>query len=329
MTTLKELAKLLNVSVSTVSKALSNAPDIGEDTKKRVKELAEALNYQPNKMAVGLKGSKTNTIGVIIPDILNPYFAEVLYGIEQRALRSGYDILISISNESTEKELKGIEVLKQGRVDGFIMSVSMETMRQNNFSHLHELNKTKKLVLFDRIIDSVECDKVSINDEAAIKEATTYFIDKGCKNIAFVSNIGSLPLGEKRKQGYKKALEEAGLKANDSLILDVSSPGEAHDKMKAFLDKQLPDAVISADNSSGIMFQSIAKTKLNNTNKLFPIISFGSQKTSLLAYPPLSYINQNAQKMGEKAAELLIDYILNPNTHKPTNYIQSTDLVKV
>jgi LacI family transcriptional regulator len=329
MTTLKELAKLLNVSVSTVSKALSNAPDIGEDTKKRVKELAEALNYQPNKMAVGLKGSKTNTIGVIIPDILNPYFAEVLYGIEQRALRSGYDILISISNESTEKEIKGIEVLKQGRVDGFIMSVSMETIRQSDFSHLHELNKTKKLVLFDRIIDSVVCDKVSINDEQAVKQATTHFIKKGYKKIAFVSNIGALPLGEKRKQGYKKALEEAGIKTDDSLILDVSLPGEAHQNMKDFLDKHIPDAVISADNSSGIMMQSIARSKLNNTHKLFPIISFGSQKTSLLAYPPLSYINQNAQRMGEKAAELLIDYIQNPNTHQPTNYIQSTDLVEL
>lgn len=329
MTTLKELAKLLNVSVSTVSKALSNAPDIGEDTKKRVKELAEALHYQPNKMAVGLKGSKTNTIGVIIPDILNPYFAEVLYGIEQRALKSGYDILISISNESTDKEIKGIEVLKQGRVDGFIMSVSMQTMRQNDFSHLHALNKNKKLVLFDRIIDNIECDKVTIDDEEAIKRATAYFIEKGYKKIAFVSNIGALPLGEKRKEGYKKTLKEAGLSIDESLILEVPSPAEAHQKMKGFLEKQLPEAVISADNSSGIMMQSIAKSLLSSADKLFPIISFGSQKTSLLAYPPLSYINQNAERMGEKAAELLISYIEQPSTHIATNFIQPVELVLV
>lgn len=329
MTTLKELAKLLNVSVSTVSKALSNAPDIGEDTKKRVKELAEALNYQPNKMAVGLKGSKTNTIGVIIPDILNPYFAEVLYGIEQRALKSGYDILISISNELTEKEIKGIEVLKQGRVDGFIMSVCMQTMRQNDFSHLHALNKNKKLVLFDRIIDSIECDKVTIDDVEAVKNATTHFLNQGYKKIAFVSNIGALPLGEKRKDGYKEALKEAGLSVDESLILDVSPKNEAHQQMKAFLEKQLPEAVISADNSSGIMIQSIAKSYITSTDKMFPIIGFGSQKTSLLAYPPLSYINQNAQQMGEKAAELLISHIEQPTTHVATNFIQPVELVLV
>lgn len=327
MTTLKELAKLLNVSVSTVSKALSNAPDIGEDTKKRVKELADALNYQPNKMAVGLKGSKTNTIGVVIPDILNPYFAEVLYGIEQRALKSGYDILVNISNENTDKEIKGIETLKIGRVDGFIVAPSIQTIQQSDYSHIHDLNKNKKLVLFDRVIDNVDCDKVSIDDEKAVNEATQYFIDQGFKKIAFVSNISALTLGKKREHGYQTALKNAGINLDSSLVLEIESIDTAHNQMKEFLSKEIPEAVICADNSSGIMIQSVARSILDKNQSLFPIISFGNKKTANLAYPRLNYINQNAQKMGEKAAELLISHIENPSDYQATNFIQDTELV--
>jgi LacI family transcriptional regulator len=307
MVTLKELAKQLNVSVSTVSKALHDAKDIGEDTKKRIKEAAELYNYRPNKTALALKVNKTNTIGVVVPDILNPFFAKVLHGIEEYATQKGYDTIICVSHEQHIKEAKSVDLMLQGRVDGFIISLSTETLSKQDFLHLDQINLNKKgLVLFDRTTSEIDCDKVVINDQKSVYDATRILISKKKTKIAFVSNIEDLSIGLLRKSGYQQALVEHGLEPDPELVLDLTGSQHPHDLIKAFLSLHEFDAVISADNTSSLMFQSIVKSEKPELMKEIMLIGFSDEKSALLSYPRINYIDQKASKIGEKAADMLI-----------------------
>ena len=211
MITLKELSKQLNVSVSTVSKALNGSPEISEATAKRIKELAKHLNYQPNKIALSLKSNQTKTIGVIIPDILNRFFAKVLYSIQQEATNLGYNIITCISNESFEKERDSLKILANGSVDGFIMALSEETQQKEQYDHINEvLGNDIPVVLFDRVSDKLDCDKVVGNDLESIEDAVSALFDKGRKHIAFLTRINALSVGKLRAQGFMNAMNASG-----------------------------------------------------------------------------------------------------------------------
>ena len=221
MVTLKQLAKELNVSISTVSKALNNSAEIGEDTIKRVKELAELYNYKPNKVALSLKQNKTKTIGVIIPDILEHFLAKVLFGIEREANLHGYNIITCISNDSLEKEKESLQLLANGSVDGFILSVAKETQIKNEVNHFKKtIIQGLPIVMFDRVAHDVLCDKVIVDDFEATYNATKSLIEENRKKIAFISNIDGLSVGKLRERGYMKAiLEHADY---ESLIFKVN-----------------------------------------------------------------------------------------------------------
>lgn len=331
MTTLKQLAKLLNVSVSTVSKALSDAEDIGEDTKKRVKELAETLNYKPNKLALGLKSNITNTLGVVIPDILNPFFAEVLYGIQKQANEKGYDTLVCITNESTKNEINAIQLLKQGRIDGFIISPASESVQNNTFAHLEAAKREQiKFVMFDRVNNPIKTDKVRIDDQLSTFEATEWLINKGHRKIAFLSNIEQMSIGQDRKRGYHKALEAHQIPINPALELDLTDIKKAHSTIESFIEEQEFDAAISADNSSIIMLQSILKSTKPALVDTVTCIGFANEKSSKLAYPPLSYINQNATEIGIKAVDLIIERIKDKSDNPTYKDVKvSTHIVEI
>ena len=170
--TLKQIAKELNVSVSTVSKALNNSPEISEPTKNRVQEYAKLKNYKPNIIGLNLKNRSTKTIGVILPNILNSFFAKVFTGIEKIAEEKGYNLITCISNESIEKEVKALELLSNGTIDGFILSISQEAQKLQQFGHFKSiLNEGTPIVLFDRTSDELKCDKVIVDDtDSAINE---------------------------------------------------------------------------------------------------------------------------------------------------------------
>ena len=318
MITLKELAKQLNVSVSTVSKALHDAKDIGEDTKKRIKEAAELYNYRPNKTALALKVNKTNTIGVIIPDILNSFFAKVLHGIEEYATAHNYDTMVCVSHEQLKKEAKSVDLLMQGRVDGLILSLSTESLAKDNFFHLDQILLNKKgLVLFDRTTPDVDCDKVVIDDMKSMYDATQALLSQGKSKIAFISNIEDLNVGQLRKKGYENALKDNGLDVNPELKLNLTAAKDPHRLIKTFLNHHQIDGVISADNTTSIMFHSVLKTERPNSYSDIQLIGFSDHKNSLLSYPRINYIEQNAMKIGVKAAELLINR-LEKKTTNPT-----------
>ena len=173
--TLKQIAKELDVSVSTVSKALNDSPEISEKTKTRIKEYAKLKNYKPNVIGLNLKNRKTKTIGVIIPNILNSFFAKVFSGIEKVADEKGYNVITCISNESLEKEINTLEMLSNGTIDGFILSVSEEAQKLQEYNHFKEIiSEGTPIVMFDRIADEVECDKVVVDDFDSALNATQH-----------------------------------------------------------------------------------------------------------------------------------------------------------
>ena len=207
--TLKLLADELGLSISTVSKALKDSYEINEKTIARVKALAKKYNYRPNRMALSLKSSKTKTIGVIIPNILNYFFSKVLLGLEEEANKHGYHIIICLSNNQYQKESESLQLLSDGSVDGFILSIAKETQLKKHNSHFKDIIKQGyPIVMFDRVSDKIECDKVIINDFDAAYDATSYLLNQGRKKIALLSTINDLNIGKLRRDGYRKALKD-------------------------------------------------------------------------------------------------------------------------
>ena len=326
MVTLKQLAEQLNVSVSTVSKALHDSEEISPDTIKRVKDLAELLNYKPNKLALSLKNSKTNTIGVIIPNILNHFFAKALFAIEQEASKQGYHIITCLSNEMQSKEIDSLQLLSNGSVDGFIMSMSEETQVLNNTEHITNiLQQNIPVVLFDRISEDIECDKVIIDDFGAAYEATKHLLSEGRQHIVLISNIDELSVGKLRTNGYIQALSEAPKHKGEPRIIAFKinqSADEIIDKM--FEENPIVDGIIAIDNTSGVVaLQKALKRNYNVPNDL-SIIGFSDENVLQFTDPKLSTISQHTVDIGKASVELLINRLKDKaTTKKETKVIKS------
>ena len=217
--TLKQIAKELDVSISTVSKSLRDSPEISEDTRLKVQAFAKLYNYKPNNIALSLKNKKTKTIGIIIPEIVHHFFATVISGIEQVANESGYNVIVCLSDESFDKEVINMEMLANGSTDGFIMSLSKETQQKRDFHHLQEvINQGMPVVLFDRISNDILCDKVIIDDQLAAYEATHFLISKGLKKIALLTTVDYVSVGKLRTDGYLNVLHDHGIEVDENLI---------------------------------------------------------------------------------------------------------------
>ena len=311
MVTLKQLAKELNVSISTVSKALNNSEEIGKETIKRVKELAELYNYKPNKVALSLKQNRTNTIGVIIPDILNHFLSKVLFGIEREAALHGYNIITCISNESLEKEKHSLQLLANGSVDGFILCVAEETQIKNEVEHFKKtISQGLPIVMFDRVAHDVLCDKVIVDDFDATYRATKSLIEEKRKQIAFITNVDGLSVGKLRERGYNKAILES--RDHESLVLKVDKLKDSQQKIKALFKKHKTiDGVISADSSSGIIAINTAVSFGLKIPKDISVIGFSSQSVAVHSIPKLTTIRQHAKVIGANAAQLLINRLQN------------------
>ena len=328
MVTLKQLAEQLSVSVSTVSKALHDSEEISPETVKRVKALAKHLNYQPNKMAISLKSSKTKSIGVIIPNILNHFFAKVLFAIEKEASSRGYDIIICISNESFTKELQSLEVLGNGSVDGFIISIAEETQTKNKIDHFNSiLQQQLPIVMFDRVANDVDCDKVIIDDFGAMQKATTHLINEGRKKIALFSNIDELSVGKLRSDGYLKALSDSKEYKNEPIMLTHGKEEDFDEYIEAFLIKNPDvDGIISADNTSGVIALNKALKLGYKVPQQLSIIGFSDENVLKFTDPKLSTISQHALDIGKASVKILIDRIDKVTTVSKTKVIK-TDLV--
>ncbi|APY00694.1 LacI family transcriptional regulator [Lacinutrix venerupis] len=309
MITLKELAEKLNVSISTVSKALNGSSEIGEATIARVKETAKMYNYKPNRVALSLKNSKTKTIGVIIPNILNHFFAKVLYGIEKESAKQGYNIITCLSNELYEKEANSLELLANGSVDGFIMSIAEETEVNKKTDHFKDiLNQKIPILMFDRVSQAITCDKVVNNDFQAAYDATMHLIKEGRKNIILINKIEELSVGKLRSKGCFKAIEDA--KQYNSNLTEVKIPSTENVEVaiENYFDKKQPiDGVICIDNISGGAVLNIAKERGYSIPQDMSIIGFSDDNVLPFTSPKLSTIAQHSDAIGEASVQILVN----------------------
>lgn len=307
--TLKQIAKELNVSVSTVSKALNDSPEISDQTKIKIKEYAKLKNYKPNVIGLNLKNRKTKTIGVIIPNILNSFFAKVFSGIEKVADEKGYNVITCISNESIVKEINTLEMLSNGTIDGFILSVSEEAQKLQDYSHFTEIiNDGTPIVMFDRIADEVECDKVVVDDYNSALHVTQRLIDLGCKNIALLSSVDNLSVGKLRADGYLQALKNNNIAINDKIILRADSEADLKERIDAVFDNNTIDAVFALDENDSVAALKMGLKKGYKIPEELSIIGFADGiLASRRLTPSLTTVSQHGVEIGEVAAKLLID----------------------
>ena len=320
-TTLKQIAKELEVSVSTVSKALSNSPEISDVTKTKIKEFAALKNYKPNSIAKNLKNQRTNTLGVIIPNILNPFFAKVFSGIEKRALERGYNVITGISNESQQKEEKMMEMLNNGTIDGFIISLAEETQSKKIYTHIKEiLNSGTPIVMFDRVADEIKCDKVIVDDFDSAFDATSHLINIGCRKIALLSSIDNLSVGKLRLEGFKKAIESKGQIVNEELIILENDIEIYETKLKDLLSSNKIDAIFALNEvASTIAFKLVLKKGYKIPDEI-SIIGFADGVWSKRLTPSLSTVSQHAPDIGKNAANLLIDRLEDKSEKEISEY---------
>ena len=331
MITLKNLAKELKVSISTVSKALRDSPEISNDTIEKVKDLAKKYNYRPNKIALSLKSNRTLTIGVIIPDILNRFYSKVLNGIHDSADQFGYDVITINTKESILKEIDSLQILSSGTVDGVIIAMSEETLNKNDYSHIKEFTmKETPIVMFDRVTDKINCDKVIIDDFDAIYNEVKSLKDLGRKKIGFITTINDLNVGKYRANGYRKASFDLFGKFNKNLILRISKNHDKHLEIEKFIKKNKPDALISADIICGVISINIARNLNIDIPKELSVVGFGDKTISEYSTPKLTTIYQHGTEIGNRSVELLVDRMnskwfgLNKNLNSYTTEIIPT-----
>lgn len=306
--TLKQIAKELNVSISTVSKALSNSPEISEPTKIKIQEFAKLKNYKPNNMAINLKNKRTKNIGVIIPNILNPFFAKVFTGVEKAANEKGYNVITCISNESYEKELYTLELLSNGTIDGFILSIAEETQKKQDFSHFTEIiNQGTPIVMFDRITEEVICDKVIVDDFDSAVNATQHLISTGCKHIAMLSTIDNLSVGKLRFKGYLKAFEDNNMKVDRELVIRTDDENQFDFLLDALFNSKEIDGVFALDEHAAVTAMKFAIKRGYKIPEQLSIIGFADGVWSRRLTPSLSTVSQHGIEIGEAAAQLLIE----------------------
>jgi DNA-binding LacI/PurR family transcriptional regulator len=308
LVTIKDLARELKISASTVSRALKNHPDISEATKKAVHELAEKLNYQPNAVALSLKQSRSNTIGVIIPEIVHYFFSSVISGIEDVAYDSGYNVIICQSNERYEREVANAKTLLASRVDGILVSISKET---EDFNHLYNLqNNQVPMVFYDRIVPGLQADQVIIDDFDAAYRVTRHLVDSGRKRIAHFAGPQKLLIGRQRKDGYIKALKEAGLEIDDNLIIEADSFEKARlAVMRLLNEKRKFDAIFAVNDLTAIgAMQTIQKRGLKIPDEI-AIAGFSDGRFSGITDPTLTSVDQHGYEMGSIATQMLLKRI--------------------
>ncbi|MFK7748547.1 MAG: LacI family DNA-binding transcriptional regulator [Kordia sp.] len=298
---LKSLAKELNISVSTVSKSLNNSEEISAQTKERVKNLAKLRGYAPNPIAVRLQKQETMQIGVILPNIENPFFASVLKGIDELVSSSKYNIITFFSNESLDKEKECLDFFTRGNVDGILICIAEETNKKKTFDHIIDIKqKGIPLVLFDRIpMQPLGFDTVHVNDYENITSAYDYLEEKKCKNIAFVSSIPTLIVGRLREDGYLSKAKTPTVIAFEDL-----------DELKLTLEESLKegniDGLIAADIEATLICSSAIQKQGLTFSEEISLIGYVNAAQNDLFFPKISFIDQHPKEIGKQTAKMLL-----------------------
>jgi len=326
--TLKIIAKEFGVSISTVSKALKGSHEISEEMREKIQAYANFYNYKPNNLALQLRNQKTSVIGVIIPEIVHHFFSTVIDGIEQYANEKGYNVMVCVSNESYEKEVLNFSLLANGSVDGLIVSVARETQKIKKYNHFEALTKDEfPLVLFDRIIDEIQCDKVIIDDIGGGYKAANHLLEIGAERIALLSTQDYISVGALRKEGYIYALKSKGIEVQEDLIYKLDDSQNLYHQIEKVINvPNPPDAILAVNEIYAANALIIAKKRGLSVPEDIAIIGFTSGLISAFTSPPLTCIVQHGFLMGQQAAELLINRIENTGPKDFQKEVISPDL---
>ncbi|BAX80797.1 LacI family DNA-binding transcriptional regulator [Labilibaculum antarcticum] len=305
--TIKDIAEKLSISVSTVSRALKNNPEISLTTREAVQKLAKELKYQPNPLAVALKTQKSNTIGVVVPQIVSSFFATVVKGIEQVADEHNYQVFVSSSNEKIEKEEKNVNGFLNMRMDGIILSLTRAT---TTFDHILKIqDRGVPMVLFDRTSKEIEVSKVVADDAAAAHTAVTHLINGGAKRVAFMTGPEFMLFGTNRLRGYKKALKDNNIPLDETLISRCDFTYE--DAKNLALDllgrSNRPDAIFAINDDMAIGAIAAAKELGLNVPNDLAVVGFSNSRRSRYMEPSVSTMDQNPIAVGREAATLLFE----------------------
>jgi LacI family transcriptional regulator len=308
-TTIYDIAAYLKISPATVSRGLKDHPAISSKTKKRILETAKELGYQANTFASNLRSKKTNTIGVIVPRLNSSFLSDVLAGIEKVVNASGYNLIISQSQESQKKEALNAATMFQNRVDGLLVSLSADTLDITHFEPF--LKKAIPLLLFDRVINHEKISTVLINNSVAAQELTQHLIGQGARRIAYISGKLECKLYLDRFNGFKKALAEKSIEFDDNLLfecsLSISDGVDVASKLLAL--PQLPDAVfVGNDNCAAACILELKKHKVRVPDDLL-MAGFNNDFISQVIEPQLTTIDYNGYALGELTAQTLINHL--------------------
>jgi DNA-binding LacI/PurR family transcriptional regulator len=321
--TIKDISKALGLSTSTVSRALRDSHEISAETKRLVTEYAEKINYKPNPIALSLKERRSRSIGVMVCEIANSYFSQVINGIESVAGDNGYNVIIAQSHESFEKEIQNLQYLTSRSIDGLIISVSTQTKEFDYLKSLYE--KGLPIVFFDRIVSEIDTHKVIADNYKGAYDATRHLIDCGYKRIAILNNSEILSIGKERLAGYKAALSEAGREVDAKLIKCCEYGGLKPEEVETaledlFTSRQKPDAVLAAADKLTTGCLRFFKKKNIKVPEEVGLIGFSNSDLTELLSPPLSVIKQPAFEMGETAIQLLLKMI---ESKRPVNEFET------
>ena len=328
ITTLKKIAQLLDISTSTVSRALNNHPDISEETTNKVKNIAKKLNYMPNIFAKGFRLHRTNIIGVIVPNILSYFTSSILKEILLQAEIKGYRVIISESNNDIAKEKEMLHTMLQFGVDGILMSLTKHTIDVEPI--LYALNQ-KPLILFDKVSSKVPCSQVIIDGEAAAFNAVEHLINIGKKRIAILKEFEQSYNSEKRFQGYLRALKTYKIPIDEKLILstdDISLKKGRRLTSQLITLKEKPDAIFSITDAAAIgAIQTLKKFNFKIPEEI-AVIGFSNSLSSTIVEPQLTTIDQPGKRIGKIAVDCLIEEIEKPKEHLISKTIEiKTNLI--
>lgn len=324
--TIKHIAAALNISISTVSRALHDAYDVSPETRQKVLALAEQLDYHPNPFAVSLVKHETKIIGVLLPEIATPYFSTVVKGIQDVAYNAGYNVMFFISDESLEREKLILKKLSLNSLDGLLVSVSIETQTSDHFQKLME--KGLPVVFFDRVLKDISTSKVVQDDYKGAFNATLHLIQQGYKRIAHLAGPKHLDNAQKRAQGYIDALKENNMEVKKNLLLysGFSQEDGLRDMSKLLGLKPLPDAVFAVNDRKAIGAMIALRRYGYKVPEHIGIVSFGNTPISEVVTPTLSTVEQAAYEIGAKSCQLLFGHIKTPDI-EPQTVVMPSKLV--
>jgi DNA-binding LacI/PurR family transcriptional regulator len=331
--TIKDIARELQVSSSTVSRALKDYPGISDETKRKVKEMAEKLNYRPNAIALSLRKSRSFTIGVIIPEVVHFFFSTVISGIEEVAFSRGYNVILTQTNEKLAREKSSIDTMLSNQIDGFLVSYSKETTDFQHFSKL--LNQGYPIVFFDRVPEIPGAIHVIVNDYAGAYAATKHLIQQGFSRIVHLAGPSNLKISQERTRGYKDALREFGIPFLPELLVECTqgSDEEAH-KITAQLLKSIsprPDAFFANNDMAAMGAIQACKSAGFAVPEDIGVVGFSNWQFCSIVDPSLSSVAQNGFRIGSTATEILLDWIekkINPDTIEPSVVLETELLVR-